>query len=42
MVNLDTDNVRWIQTPSSENFWEYPSEFESKFSEEQDGYILNP
>jgi len=42
MINLNTDNVRWIQSPSSENFWEYSSEFEDKFSEDQDGYILNP
>ncbi|MFC1797769.1 hypothetical protein ACFLY2_00880 [Patescibacteria group bacterium] len=27
MVNLDSSNVVWAQTPSAEGFWEYTEEF---------------
>jgi len=41
MINLDSSNVSWTQTPSSENFWEYTDEFEALYSETEEGYILD-
>ncbi len=40
MVNLDTDNIEWVQTPWEEDFWEYTKEFDALYSEDQDWYIL--
>ncbi len=40
MVNLNKENVKWIQTPSSDKFWEYTDEFNSLYSEDDFGYIL--
>lgn len=40
LINLDTDNVEWDQTPEGEDFWEYTDEFNSLYSETEDGYIL--
>ncbi len=42
MYNLDESNVSWSQTPSSEDFWTYTEEFESLYSDEQLGYVLEP
>jgi hypothetical protein len=40
MINLNTDNVTWIQTPNAENFWEYTDEFNTLYSENEEWYIL--
>jgi len=33
MINLDSSNVTWTQTPDSENFWEYTDEFNALYSD---------
>lgn len=40
MINLETSGVEWNQTPWAEDFWEYTSDFDSLYSEDQDGYVL--
>lgn len=40
MINLDTNNVLWTQTPDSENFWEYTDEFNELYSDFEEGYVL--
>ncbi len=40
MVNLNPSNVTWTQQPSEENFWEYTTEFNNLYSEEDLWYIL--
>ena len=40
MINLDTDNVEWVQTPWKEDFWEYSEAFNELYSDDQDGYVL--
>ncbi len=40
MVNLDSNNVAWSQTPSAEWFWEYSDDFNALYSEENFWYIL--
>jgi len=42
MVNLSTWNVTWVQTPDSNNFWEYTDEFNNLYSEADFWYILDP
>ena len=41
MINLDPSNVSWIQTPDSDNFWEYTDEFDTLYSDVEEGYVLN-
>ncbi len=40
MVNLSEGNVSWEQVPGSEGFWEYTQEFNSLFSQKDEGYVL--
>lgn len=40
MVNLNTANVNWTQTPDAEKFWEYTDEFNALYSEKDFGYVL--
>jgi len=40
MINLNSNNVSWSQTPSSDWFWEYTQEFDSLYSQEDEWYIL--
>lgn len=39
-VNLSPDLAQWTQVPSSQDFWEYTSEFDNIYSEAEDGYVL--
>lgn len=39
-VNLSPDLSQWSQVPSSQDFWEYTSEFDNIYSEAEDGYVL--
>lgn len=39
-INLSPDTSWWDQQPSSQDFWEYTSEFENIYSESEDGYVL--
>lgn len=41
MINLDSANVSWEQTPNSENFWEYTDEFNTLYSDIEGGYVLD-
>jgi len=41
MINLDSTNVSWTQTPNAENFWEYTDEFNELYSELEEGYVLD-
>ena len=41
MVNLDSSNVSWTQTPSADNFWEYTDEFNELYSDIEEGYVLD-
>ncbi len=41
MYNLNSE-ASWSQTPSSEDFWSYTDDFESLYSDEQLGYVLEP
>ena len=41
MINLDPSNIEWIQTPNSENFWEYTDELEALYTDDQEWYVLN-
>jgi hypothetical protein len=41
MVNLDSSNVVWSQTPSVEGFWEYTDEFNALYSDVEEGYVLD-
>jgi hypothetical protein len=34
MINLNPSNVTWTQQPSEEGFWEYTTEFNNLYSEE--------
>ncbi len=40
MVNLSPSNVTWSQTPNSDDFWEYTTEFNKLYSEEDLWYVL--
>jgi len=40
MINLNTDNVNWIQSPSSTDFWTYTDEFNALYSDLEEGYVL--
>ena len=40
MVNLDSSNVTWTQTPSAEGFWEYTDEFNELYDDIYEGYVL--
>lgn len=40
MVNLNSSNVTWSQTPSTDGFWEYSSDFDALYSEDEEWYIL--
>lgn len=40
MINLDSWNVNWAQTPESAWFWEYTKEFDSLYSDKEEWYIL--
>ena len=40
MLNLDAENVSWVQTPDSEDFWEYPEEFNALYDADAEGYVL--
>lgn len=40
MNSLDPENVVWNQIPSSENFWTYTDEFNSLYSDLEEGYVL--
>lgn len=42
MINLGGDNVKWTQTPSETDFWEYTSEFNALFNADEEGYVLDP
>lgn len=42
LVEFDTQKVTWAYTPSADGFWEYSPEFESIYSEDEDGYVLEP
>lgn len=37
---LSLGGATWSQTPSSENFWEYTTEFNSLYSETEDAFVL--
>ncbi len=39
---LSLGGSSWSQTPSSDNFWETPDEFEALYSEINQGYVLEP
>ncbi len=41
MVSLDSSSVEWMQTPWEEDFWEYTSDFDNLYSEDQAGYVLS-
>ncbi|MCP4523362.1 MAG: hypothetical protein GY828_04020 [Candidatus Gracilibacteria bacterium] len=41
-VNLYPEKAEWSQVPSSQNFWEYTSEFENIYSDSEEGYVLEP
>jgi hypothetical protein len=36
MINLSSGNVQWIQTPSSDGFWEYTEEFNKLYSDAEE------
>jgi hypothetical protein len=40
MINLDSTNSAWSQTPSKENFWTYTDEFNALYSDVEEGYVL--
>jgi hypothetical protein len=40
MVNLDTSSIVWSQTPWTDGFWEYSSDFDALYSEDEEWYIL--
>ena len=40
MINLNSSNTIWSQTPSSEWFWEFSEELEELYSEDEAWYIL--
>nr|MDD3720250.1 LPXTG cell wall anchor domain-containing protein [Candidatus Gracilibacteria bacterium] len=40
MVNLGGDKSTWSQTPSSEDFWEYTTDFDALYSKEQEAYVV--
>ena len=40
MINLDTDNVNWMQFPNSDEFWDYTDEFNALYSDLEEGYLL--
>jgi len=40
MVSLSS-GAEWSQTPSEDDFWEYTDEFNSLYSEEEDGYLVS-
>lgn len=41
MINLNSWNVNWLQTPDESNFWEYTDEFNALYSDLEGGYILD-
>lgn len=41
MINLWGDNASWTQEPTAVNFWEYTDDFNSLYSELEEGYILS-
>lgn len=41
MINLSSGNVQWIQTPSSDGFWEYTEEFNKLYSDAEEWYVLD-
>lgn len=41
MISLDPANVSWVETPSSEGFWEYTDEFNALYSDVEEGYVLD-
>lgn len=40
MINLDKENVNWIQLPNSNDFWTYTDEFNALYSESEEWYVL--
>jgi len=40
MINLNTDNVSWTQSPDKDNFWTYTDEFNALYNDEYEGYVL--
>lgn len=40
LINLDPTNVEWTQNPSSQDFWEYTTEFDNLYSDLEWGYVL--
>lgn len=40
MINLDSNNVNWIQSPKSDGFWKYTDEFNALYSDVEEGYVL--
>jgi len=40
MVNLDSSNVNWVQSPNADTFWEYTDEFNALYSDLEEGYLL--
>ncbi len=40
MINLNSDKVAWKERPSSDGFWKYTSELDSRYNESEDAYIL--
>jgi hypothetical protein len=41
MINLYPSLVKWEDSPSKANFWEYTSEFNDLYREEEEGYVLS-
>jgi hypothetical protein len=40
MINLDSNNVNWIQSPNADEFWTYTDEFNALYSDLEEGYVL--
>jgi len=40
MINLDPNNVNWLQSPAADNFWTYTDEFNALYSDSEEGYVL--
>jgi hypothetical protein len=36
MLNLNSENVSWVQEPSSDGFWEYPKDFDSLYADTEE------